>query len=76
MLASDKRTRLLDGYEVKMTDKNCPNYTIKEEMHGQLCKNWEKHTGSCLILAKTVCGMLPKRGICKRGAEVLRVKHK
>ena len=23
-------------------------------MHGQLRKNWEKNTGSCLILAKTV----------------------
>ena len=22
----------LDGYKIKMTGKNCPNYTIKEEM--------------------------------------------
>ena len=42
--ASDPCTRLLDGYKVKMTGKNCPNYTIKEEMHGQLCKNWGKNT--------------------------------
>ena len=40
--------------ELKMTGKNCQNYTIKEEMHGQLCKNRGKNTGSCLILDKTV----------------------
>ena len=51
---TDLCTRLLDGYKVKMAGKNCPYYTIKEEMHGQLCKNWGKSTGSCLILAKTV----------------------
>ena len=54
VLANDPCTRLLDGNEVKLTGKNCPNYTIKEKMHGQLCKNWRKKRGSCLILAKTV----------------------
>ena len=42
VLASDPYTRLLDGYKVKMTGKNCLNYTIKEEMYRQLCKNWGK----------------------------------
>ena len=42
VLASNPCTRRLDGYKVKMTGKNCPNYTIKEEVHGQLYKNWEK----------------------------------
>ena len=56
MLASDPCIRLLDEYKVKMTGKNCPNYNIKEKMHGQLCKNLRKKTGSCLILAKTVHG--------------------
>ena len=37
LLASDPCTRLLDGYKGKKTDKNCPNHTIKEKMHGQLC---------------------------------------
>ena len=37
VLASDPSTRLLGRYKVKKTGKNCPNYTIKEEMHGQLC---------------------------------------
>ena len=33
-------------------------------MHGQLiCKNWEKNTGSCLILAKTVYGSTEKSGM-------------
>ena len=32
VLPSDPCTRLLDGYNVKMTGKNCPNYTMKEEM--------------------------------------------
>ena len=36
VLASDPYFRFLDGYKVKMTGKNCPNYIIKEEMHGQL----------------------------------------
>ena len=54
MLASDPCTRHLDMYKGKMTGQNCPNYTIKEEMHRQLCKIWNKKTGSCLILAKTV----------------------
>ena len=31
VLASDLCIRLLDGYKVKMTAKNCPNYTMKEE---------------------------------------------
>ena len=57
VLASNQCTRLLDGYKVEMAGKNCPNYTInmiKEKIHGQLCKNWGKITGNCLILAKTV----------------------
>ena len=58
VLASDPCTRFLDGYKVKMTGKNCPNYTKKEEMHVQLCKNWRKKTRSCLILAKTVIRLL------------------
>ena len=52
--AGDSCTCLFDGYEVKKTGKNCPNYSIKEEMHGQLYKNWGKNTGNCVILAKTV----------------------
>ena len=39
VLASDPCTRLLDGCKVKMTGTNCQNYTIKEEVHGQLCQN-------------------------------------
>ena len=54
VLASDPCTHFLDGYKVKKTGKNCKNYTIEGEMHIQLCKNWGKNTGSCLILAKTV----------------------
>ena len=54
VLASNLCTRHLDGYKVKMMGRNCLNYTIKEKMHGQLCKNWEKNTGSCLILAETM----------------------
>ena len=42
VLARDQCTRLLTGIDVKMTVKKCSNYTIKEEMQGQLCKNWEK----------------------------------
>ena len=38
VLASDPCTCLLDVYKVKMTRKNCLNYTMKEEMHGQLRK--------------------------------------
>ena len=52
MLARDPCTRLLDGYKVKMTGKNCPNYTIKDEMYAQLCKKYKK-IGRYLILAKT-----------------------
>ena len=43
VLASDPCTCFFDGYKVKMTGKNRPNHTIKEEMHGQLNKKWEKH---------------------------------
>ena len=43
VLASDPCTRLLDGHEVKIMGTFFQNYTIKEEMHGQLCKNWKKH---------------------------------
>ena len=39
VLAIHPSTRFLDGYKVKMTGKNCQNYTIGEEMYGQLCKN-------------------------------------
>ena len=54
VLAGDPCTCLLDRYKIKRTGKNCPNYTIREEMHGQLCKNQGKNTGSCLMLAKTL----------------------
>ena len=54
VLASLPCTRLLYEYKVKMTGKNCQNYTIREEMHGQTFKNWGKNTSSCQILAKTV----------------------
>ena len=42
VLASDPCSRSLDGYKVKMKGKNCQNHTVKEEMHGQLCKNRKK----------------------------------
>ena len=43
VLASDLSTHLLDGYKVKMMGKKCPNYTMKEEMHGHYAKIGKKH---------------------------------
>ena len=44
----------LHGYKIKMTGKNCPNYTVKEENARAIRQKLEKKTGSCLILAKPV----------------------
>ena len=54
MLASDPCTSLSDGYKVKMTVKNCLNYTIKEENAREVMQKVGKKTDSCLILAKTL----------------------